>query len=216
MPGGKLKKYTPAKAKQADRHTRKIVKKVLDKSLELKFHNYSSAGSSLGSDATGTIFELGIIAQGTTDSNRIGDKVSPKSVDMRLTLRTGSAGTSATARVIIFQLKDSYDAASGPPLFEDLLNSVYKSTVNAVNAPRNMDKLRNFNVIYDKVHSMTIDDELKFIDIKRKRLSPIQYQAASSYYGTNTLWMMAISDDVGGTTGRPVLTFVNQMTYTDA
>lgn len=204
------------KCKAIAKCTRKIVKDELKKVFELKFHNFSSASSLLGSDALGTIFQLNQVAVGTSDSQRIGDKIVPKSLDVSLTLRVSSSTAPSTVRIVIFGYKDSYDATSGAPLQADIINSIYGSSVNAVNAPRNMDKLRNFNIVYDAKHHINIDMQIKQINIHRKRFAPCQYQAGNTNYGTNSIWMACWSDDVSGTTGRPSINFVSQLHYTDA
>lgn len=205
-----------AKRKTMEQVAKRVVKNALETQAELKFHNYSIASQNI--DSAGNLYDLSVIAQGLTDSNRVGDVIRPEEIELRMTVVPGSANTRSFLRVIIFQWKDLYEASLGLPTFNDILNSNYQSTVNTVNAPRNMDKKEAVRILVDRTYGVNYySNDQKVIVKTAKIMRKIHYTAGSQYYGSGKIMMLLVSDDTSGLNAyRPTVSFVSQLTYTDS
>lgn len=201
-------------AKSLVKTVRKVAKEVIQRSLETKFHNYAAA--SAGIDSAGNIWDVSVISQGLLDSNRVGDTISPKSMNIRLNIQPPTNGPWYEMRLVLFIYKDVYDGVSGVPTASDLFNSSYVGTNNATNAPRNMDQLMSFHILYDRTFEVTPQRGNISVQFTRKITKKLQYLAGSNAYGTNKIFLLAVSNDTSGfATYKPILSYVTHLEYKD-
>lgn len=210
MTKGKTEKLTEKKVK-------KIVRDELKDELERKHHYLSYSGASID-NITANFWQLCTPPQGLADNNRIGDTIKPVLVEIPYTIEPASVGPKFDIRIVVFQYTSPYTGTA--PAFGSLFNSGYLGTGNSCNAPRNMDLLEQFHILYDKKHVVTLASGNKkgYIKIKAKRLKKIQFTAGSLYNCVNSLWFMAVSNDTSGAGSayQPTLSFAPATFYTDA
>lgn len=100
---------------------------------------------------TGEIFNLSAIAQGQTDSERIGDQVHAKYLHWRSTFTlTDSPANEQNVRIILFR-----DINNTITAVNQVLLASAVGTVGAVNAPYNPQQHGRFVVLYDKTFPMS-------------------------------------------------------------
>lgn len=204
-----------------DKNLKKIIDKEFNRmfkeNVEQKFHNHQQVNQAI--PATGTTYDIQVIAQGLGDANRIGDALKVDGIDIRGKVDMSSNSTTNSLRVILVQMHDLYDVTSGLPWYPDILNSTYSSGSNATLSPRNMDKMELFRVLSDRTYSVSaqkprVDFHIAEPNIKLRKT---QYEAASSSYRSEGLYLFAVSDDGTALSANyPYLSFVSQLRYRDA
>jgi len=123
--------------------------KRMQSRVELKHKDTSTS-----SDPTvaGTLTLLNDIAQGLTESTRVGDEIYATSIQFRVIMTAGSSATVTTSanstRIIVFWDQQANAAA---PTVTDLLDTTAGS---AIIAPYNDDYQKRFKVIYDRTFSI--------------------------------------------------------------
>lgn len=210
MAKGKTTKLTEKKVK-------KIVREELKDELEHKHYYLAYAGASID-NTSANFWHICTPPQGLLDNNRIGDTIRPVSVEIPYSIEPAANGPRFDIRIILFQYKELYTGTA--PSFNDLFNAGYLATANSCNAPRNVDLLSHYHILYDKKHVVSTASGSKkgYIKIKAKRLRKIQFNAGSATHCTNGLWFMAVSNDTSGigTPYQPTLHYAPAIIYTDA
>jgi len=186
---------------------KRIVKKENKKNTEFKQHSNGVSQSTFYSGAGSAMIHLTDVAQGATDTTRIGDELTLNHIQIKLLLRNGLTNTSNelnTVRVMIFQ----YKSQDFTPLYTQLLlTNVPAGGVQGSMSSRNIDYLNTYHVIWDKTFQLGYGSPnalnygngsnfVKYLNfsvplnrIKKK----IQYIAASAN-PVNGIWMMIISN----------------------
>lgn len=100
-------------------------------------------------DTTGVVNILTLIAQGTTDTTRIGNSVLSQSLDIKCTFVPSASATASFVRYIVFI--DKYDGAGTAPTLANLL----QATVS-VQSFMNMDNSDRFVVLRNDVVPLTL------------------------------------------------------------
>lgn len=104
--------------------------------------------------AVGRIEFLSAIAQGTTDTSRVGDSILPKLLSVKMQLNQHATATDTKIRIIFFIDKDHDGVAPvGPDLLanQDVL-SFY-----------NLDDISRFRILSDRVYTLKPDTEVKYL-----------------------------------------------------
>lgn len=175
MAFGNLKKVVKVFAKHADRKRQaKLnkrqttqVKRIIGRNEEIKYHTTFYAGQKFGNWDGGvnnyiSIIDLSTVAQGQTDSTRIGDQINITSLEMRMQIRQASFGLAGrdetTSRMIIFQYK-AQTALTNADIA--LLLNIGPSEAGAVAEYNSLsvyqhDYTKLFNVLFD--HSYAMND----------------------------------------------------------
>lgn len=139
-----VKKLKPA--------TKKYVKKAIQAQQELKTSYSVATDGSL--DLEGTIYHISSVAQGDLQTNRSGNVINGKTVELRCTLSNANAAADAPAptriRVILF--KDRQQNAAAPTIANLLRDPTdgertINSSINHATFPK------RFKVYYDRVHT---------------------------------------------------------------
>lgn len=126
---------------------KKLERKVanISRAIEKKFHDGSF---DLIADWDGDIVQLNSIPAGTTDSARIGDKISLSSLHMNVTLERNNAGDLPAIRVFIIWDKQNTIATPGDILF------VGSGSPFSYLSALVVDDRRHFSVLSDKIYQL--------------------------------------------------------------
>lgn len=201
---------TSKRARYVRPAVKKYVKGQLRKRIERKFVNRAF---NLSPDTTGTIskFMDTAPAPGTSDIQRIGDRIRLTSLDMRYTLI--HADNTNFTRVIIFQWKD--DDSNYTPVLTDVIVGGGNAMVQPIRHDQR--KAGMINVLYDRVHGQSLNGSNAAIFRKkfftRGFARDIQFINATQK-GVNQLYLLAISDS--GAATHPTLDLYMRLNYTDA
>ncbi len=175
---------------------------------EKKHHRISSTGNS--TDWDGTSFHLSAIAQGITDSQRIGRQVTPISLYVKAFAAVGD--TYNRCRLIVVQ--DTNSCGSVPSVSDILQNT---GSLLSTISTREDSTLSRFRTLYDKV--VTVDTATpskafpkKFIKLDRS-LKMTWESTAGTSPSANQLYMVQISDSSAAT--HPTMAHYMEFRYTD-
>lgn len=178
---------------------------------ESKWFNTNVAPAAVGAALNaGSVyaFPLNQIPQGITQSTRIGDAVSNKSLHIRLDIQR--AAVDAIVRVIVFWYLDGNTATTPVPpslLLEDPAN--YRS-------PLNKDQGKSFWVKFDKTYSVASGQTAIQVDeVWRKLKCQTEYTSdAESTPSNNTLYIAALCNQTT-VANQPLMSFTSRITYLD-
>lgn len=230
---GKRKRYYKKKGKPLAKNTvkqvKKIVENVLKKNTEYKQH---SDGYSLavvyGATAGASISHLTNITQAITDTGRIGDEITLKSIQIRGVIynNTGAASNPYNfIRVIVFQYKS---ADNIPTVDEYLQNSVVSGNTRSAFSARNQDYMGIYISLFDKVYKVeggaanaanygptgNISQYIQFNVPLKYCTKKIQYEAATTL-ATNGIYLIVIGSSAS-VTNNPTQAFQWTVLYTDS
>lgn len=200
-----------SKAQRKD--VRKIVRNEQKKDTELKYHQ-DNGGASVDA-ATGRFDVVTNIAQGGNVNDRIGNKMSPTSLDLTIRVDATTAGSDTYNAVRVICFRWHPDNGDLVPDKDDILLAVSGTIPQCYNAvlPTN----RQFTVLYDRLLTVQSgnDDQVK---IWRKRIKlakskPVEFKSDASTTGINHIYMFAISDS--NAVIHPVYEFTSLIRYSD-
>lgn len=157
-------------------------------------------------DNAGTVFNITNIPQGTTgvtDSQRVGDRIYLKSIELNLVVAVADAFN--YLRVILF----SYTPAATPSP-SNVLNAVHYLS------PYQHDNRKNFRILHDELLCVTTYEPTKAIMSKiigGFSDRSVQFQGGS-VLGTNGVWLLMISDS--SAVAHPAVSTQIKVNYSDA
>lgn len=226
LPGRRMRK-----GRKLNRRERLQVKRIVNVGRELKFHQTGTSSGSTSS--TFGIAPLSDISQGTTDTTRIGDRITLKSMQLRITF-VGSETTAVLPadnynqfRFIVFQWKDR---VSGNPAVADLLLNGPSGAVD-IWSMLNHDNRQNYNILLDKTITCVNNSSTAAVvpvtgyqanhvqhrvwNFNFKKINKqLQYVAASATDGTNRLFYLMGGDS--SATPHQSYFFMAKLFYYDA
>lgn len=187
-----------------------IVKRTLNECKETKYLLTSNVPATV--PAAGVFHKLSNIAQGVTDSQRIGDAICINKLHLKYTVWAGDATN--LIRVIVFQWKDNDSTA---PTLPDILTQAGGTPGYEYYGSYVHDNLGNkFNVLYDKLIGMNLASGAPKSVNKNMNMKYFKKEiefVAGGGNGFNHIYMLAISDSAAST--HPSLQFSSYLTYTD-
>lgn len=206
----KRKAYTKTKKVAV---TKALVKKVnkLAGHVEKKIFDVIASGTV----ATGglLLFPTSALGQGTTQSTRVGLKISPAMLQIKSYAFISSSATTTRIRFIVFQDKDQSGTA---PVATDLIDTTLTGsviTVASVNAPYNRDNFARWRILSDRSYDMSISgDQLVSFDKKIKLSSPIYYSTAANPRDNN-IFVLILHDQA--VANIPGITYYSRLFFTD-
>lgn len=150
---------------------------------------------------------LNLISQGTTQSTRIGNEVSNRSLHVRLLLQR--AAVDSVVRVIIFWCIDGY-VASGA-LISNLLEDP-----SSWQSPLNKDYGKSFWVRFDRTYTLAAGQtQLQVEEVWRKLKCKTEYALDTSNIPShNALYMVAISNQTV-LANQPLISYTARLNYMD-
>jgi hypothetical protein len=187
----------------------KIVNRMINSEQEQKYYDTTLNNIAVDSTGLGSIFSL--IPQGTTDSTRDADQVTPKSLELRLKVVASGSSAGNAVRIIIGQLRGSVTGA--------VVASTILSTSGVTNASLlslNHDNWFGgaFDIFSDTVTNVDIYNPT-FVVNKKWNLGPknrIVFNAGTTN-AIGHIFMIAISDVA---TVTPQISFTARLNYTDS
>lgn len=152
---------------------------------------------------------LNAIPQGTTQSTRIGNEVSNKSLHIRLDI--ARAAVDSLLRVIVFWNLDGFGSAT---LVSSLLEN--NTAGQAYQSPLNKDFGKTFWVKFDKTYAIAAGQTQLVVDeIWRKLKCKTEYiNDDSSNSSANSLHIAFISNQITPA-NQPLFSFTSRLTYLD-
>lgn len=214
-----------AKAKQKKTIT-KVVKKILRKEQELKFHTVDQAATPI---FVGSNFNsiLTAIPQNITDSGRVGDELDLTSCNIRGSLSwfadVGN-GQNCAIRLIVYQYKPNNGLL--PPSLARLLNNDSTGSPN-VSSHQVIDHQADYHILVDRTYTMAAlfaaagtlpDSSKRFFNIwvpMKKVYKKLQYDSALLGHN-NALYLAVFCDHPVAAVGDPNITFQARLRFTDS
>lgn len=207
VPNRGKRRPAPKVSKNVRRYVGSTVRRVMSAEQE---HKYYLAFNTVTPSTVGTTYSLSDIPQGTSDVQRVGDKVSLGSLRLNYTLKrnTSSIQDTTSVRIFIFQWADS-DSGGAPAAIELYQAPLYPMTTTLRHDPL---RAKTLQVLYDKVITIDADDPSSVNGIVLKmRKRTLQYDTGGPT-GTNKVFMNVICDDVYG----PSMEYFAKLNFTDS
>lgn len=207
------KKVTLASIAKNKKACVKIIKTAAEKK-----HNDVSI-SATAATAAGTLnTTLNTIIRGTSDyRERVGDQITPKSLQIRFRAYSQGAAIDRSnfVRLIVFQWYDTVVT----PVVADVLDNTTSvlSTENAPNAFYNWNNKLKFRVLYDKTLQVSSEgpSTARHTRMVTKGFRPIRYAGAlATDLTSNGIYILYISDST--TVDHPFVNIHMRMNYVDA
>ncbi len=187
----------------------RIVKRELNRRVEWK--NFVITDNAHSITNTATIFSLTDVTQGSTDIQRIGDKLNATTLDLRYSFQSAASGnTVQRARVLVFQWNND----TAPTQADMILVTSGLET----KAPYNTDRAAMYKIMYDKTVTMgepATGWQLSTGLFRRKLKIPnknMSFQAGSTT-GQYKIWFLAITES---SSFSPVLDLVTRLNFSDS
>lgn len=200
------------KRRGLNKRQKTTVKRLISNTQEKK-HFLVTNASGISQSTVGTITKLSSIAQGDSDTDRDGDRLTLKS--LRFTATISNSDTYNRFRVILFRWNP--DDSTAPTVGDILQNSA--GNLLDVLLPTHLDKSSNFHVIHDRTYTTATDGANEAIGVKKtfygKRLGTktIQYNAGLTT-GFRNVYMLTVSDS--GAAAHPYIYYTSLLKYTDS
>lgn len=206
------RKRTPKK-KVPKKSIAKVAKRAVLSMSEKKFHDqmFSHSPGTIW-DSTGAITSLSDVAVGTSDSQRIGDRIRGQKLKLQMAMYANAAASS-TVRVIVFRWKLRY--ATDTPTPGAIIKNAFIGTVYAPMGDYDKDNRVSFEVLSDRKYSCgsgsdAVHKITQYIDLKNK---PIQYHAGSVSDCNFGIYALFLPDT--SAVSSPTVNCVSRFTYTD-
>lgn len=198
---------------------KKDVKRLIGEEVELKYHSKVLYSGVVPSNGAGTNSSICDVAQGQTDTTRVGDALTLKSLEFRYTVRC--AGVTPDffnfVRVIVFQWNQN-TVPTAPDIMDQVITTDYESFYNH-------DNRSIYKIMYDRTHFLSgagpagvvnpqtsnfAHGVVKFMyRFPRKRVNFI----AATTTPIHGLYMIALSDSTASP--QPTLVMNSKITYSD-
>lgn len=198
------KKYVGRRFKKRDKlATRTYVKKLIRKDVETKYIDaqWPTGGyRQVDWSATHTFQVLTAMGQSTTDVTRIGDKVTLRSIHIRLQFAfPGSPFPTNPLRLVVFQWHPTSSLVAPTP--SRILVPAYLGTINAPSSPFIHDYDPNYTILVDKYFSLTVENPanvIKHIRVRLKYAKKTIAFDAGSLDAANHVYAMLLTDSAVG------------------
>lgn len=185
------------------------VKRLIANVEEVK--HFDAGASATSVDFSGVQWALASIPQGNQDSQRVGDKLKLKDIDVRFELKLGTSPNKF--RVLVYQWHDMSGASSPLPI--SILENT--GTVDSPLQPYIWSNKSQYTILRDKTYNLETSVSTMVTDrffIKRGFRKQVNFTVGSSTLQTNGIFLLAITDD--GAVTYPTLAFHSRVRYTDS
>lgn len=184
----------------------KLVRRI-NRSIEKKFSDHL-AQVDVGN--AGTITNLTTMVQGIKDTERIGDTVTLKSIQLRFNAFMAAGVGNSTARFIIYYDKQN---SSANPI--DILQNV--GGAQSVHSDYHHDRRHEFVILYDNLYSLNDSGASgkifkRFINLRNK---VCQFHAGTTTVNTGAIKLLLIAQ-TGVALEQPGFNYFIRLNYTDA
>jgi len=231
MPPGKRDKklFSSYKSKVSQpmyKAIKNIVHNEVKKDVEIKQHTDGFTYTAVYGAIAGTVTDhITDIAQGVTDTTRVGDELTLKHIQVRGCVFNGATNNTNDIRIIVFQYKNSDNA----PIMDNLLqNSVISGTTRSAYSARAQDYMNEYIVLFDRVwhteigipgaanygQSGAYSYYLNFTVPLKYAKKKIQYEAATNA-AVNGIYVMCIGSQASGAS-NPTVALQWAVSYSDS
>lgn len=169
---------------------KQMVKSMIQQPVEQKYFDQSLA---LGAVVAGNIYCISDITRGDDVTQRIGNQVVLKEIDMRTSFSINTNVQKAAIRFIILQDKQGMNA----PIVTDILESGLVGTAYTDVCPYYWDYRRRFKILHDEVVPMNRNGSNGYSvrHIHRKLNSKAQYIGAATTF-VNQIYLLVIGAEL--------------------
>jgi len=208
--------YVPKARSKLSGPQRRQVKALIKAPMELKYQE-GTITDDFGIPSSGATYQLSIIAQGDTDTERDGDQLTLSSVNVRGRVHVGD--TTNKVRIIFYQWRPV-----STPIISDILTAgVDGSTIDTFSL-YNHDKRSQFKILSDKTYVLAgfgtsasphgpATEKYFTLTFNKKLIKKLQYTNGSATVGSNQVWYLAISDSAA--TPNPLLSMKVRFNFYD-
>lgn len=169
----KKRKFTKKLSPATARAVKHIVTKEIAKSSEMKQYTASVTPVSIyGASAGGTMSHLSDMKQGVLDSERTGDEVNIKGLDLNVLCYMNIGNEYNDIRILVFQ----YTSTDFSPSFSELFIAS-----NIVGAGAQVNAFSHFNIDYKDVYNILYD---KTVHLERGIVNAANYAENGKYWRT--------------------------------
>lgn len=195
----------PLRSRRRFRRSRKTpssVKRYVNSTINRKLETKYAFGYHTNEiTSTATFVSLVSTAQGDDITERIGDEIDPRHLQIRGIVTPNSSGTAQFCRLIVFQWKPNRNdvaPTAATQIIYDGTNQPLHSPIRKYNP--------QFRLIADKklhvpaVTSLEKSGTFYTITASAKKLSKIKWSTAASTQDTNHLYMMILGENATGVT----------------
>jgi len=184
------------------------VRKALAKAGEQNFFDVYQTSAVV--DYAGTLACLSAVPQGNGDSNRTGDMITPKWLELRGSVTGNTTSVFNSVRIIVFRWRPSN---ATPPIVTSILQQA--STDTAPFSALQEDNYRGgvFDVLHDRIYAVTTYEFQRAFDIRLNlpQTLPPSFIAAGTN-GFNQIYILGISD---APTNKPAWRWYSRLVYFD-
>jgi len=199
--GRKVKPTAVVKGYQLNRVERRV-KKLMPR-LEWKSIDTTQVPTTI--TTTAAVTNVAAIAQGTGESQRVGDKVTLRSWVWRMAVTPNATAGTNFLRMILIRDKQGNGSA---PAIADILQSATN-----FNSPLNNDSGQRLKVLFDRTYTVDTDATGAQTDkMYRKFKILAEYSAAGTIPITNSLYLVQISDQA---VNGPSVEWYSRVRFTD-
>lgn len=194
--------------KKLNKREKTQVKRMITANQEIKYYDLSLIGIPV--DHYGVLHDLTPVNQGSTDTDRIGDQLTLRSVAIRGYAQGSSVSTYNVMRMVLFQWKPNSTPAVG-----DIMNVL--ANTNAPNSFSKWDLKEQYNVLKDwriLLRGTDYQAQLFYHKISGKKLRKKLQFVAGGNSSNNRVYLLVVTDD--GASPYPGITYQSRITYTDA
>lgn len=213
--GVKLVMSDDAQTQQITKISRQVAK--LTKAPELKYQD-TIFSTSIAYDFANEQ-ALATIIQGDGQSERIGDKIKPFSLQIRGYIYQAAAVTSPQiVRLIVLQAKKSSrfvpNLATGSPTAGGVLTN--QNSTDVVNGSYFNANRHHFNILYDTMMTFSaVDAKVRKFRINKKIMTPIQYEPGTTTPDGGMIYIASVSTAASGAGNTPQIVGHARLYYSD-
>lgn len=218
MPYGKKRTYRRNyKRRNYMRKRRRLATKInrISKIVSADRHWYDDYKAAQIIDSTPSIWCLNAsIVTGDANNNRQGNVIKPSFVDIKISLAINASLVRSITRVAL--VRDWGSPGGTTPNPNLIYDGTSFNTTQAVNAPRYVNQLVRFKVLYDKSFNCAVQTQnfIKQIRIARRLKGPMQYfnSVGTNVFDKGALYLL-IWDDNNTAANYTAVSWVSRLTY---
>lgn len=179
--------------------------------LNVEIKNHDVQQTSVVVSTSPQIIQLTNIAQGDTTTSRDGAQCKVLSIELAYQIAQSTSALITSFRIMLVCDKQTNQSIYAST---DLLNDV--STQDAIVSPRNLDNMRRFQVLYDRVHSYSDGGVSLSVTRKRFKLNKvIRFDSSAASIGALTENSISLLMVFSEATNLPAITSSTRIRFVD-
>ncbi len=184
---------------------------ALKRLTNIEIKNFDVQQNGVAVTQTPVIVQLSNIPIGDTTNSRDGSQCKMIGIDLNFLLTQNASATQTFCRVMLILDKQTNQAIYTPA---DLLEDV--TAADNIIAPRNLDNLKRFTVLYDQI--FTLDGDGHRTAVVKKYISKdllLRYDASTPSIADLTQNSISLIQMATETTNTPVITHFSRLRFVD-